>query len=91
MDRVHCLGFQLSAVPFCRDRCGMSHSENVQVAARFGIFMLTAGAIGLITGTTLGRSGVIRLEEKPREFYTTCICHLIVGAFCFGGQFFVEA
>ena len=53
--------------------------------------MLTAGAIGLITGTTLGRSGVIRLEEKPREFYTTCICHLIVGAFCFGGQFFVEA
>jgi hypothetical protein len=67
----------------------MSHSENVQLAAHFGILMLTAGAIGLITGTTLGRSGFIRLEEKPREFYPPCICHLIVGAFCFGGQFFV--
>ncbi len=53
--------------------------------------MLTAGLLGLTAGTTLGRSGFIRLEEKPSELYTPCICHLIVGAFCFGGQFFLEA
>ena len=68
----------------------MPTPENVQLAANFGIFMLAAGGLGLFSGTTLGRSGIIRRDEKPGEFYTTTICHLALGAFCYGGQFFVQ-
>lgn len=63
----------------------MASPENIQIAVRFGIFMLLAGGVGLVTGTTFGKSGVIRQTEKPGEFYTTCICHLAVGAFCVAG------
>lgn len=31
--------------------------ENVQLAARFGLLMLGAGGLGLLTGTTLSRGG----------------------------------
>ncbi|MFN0080828.1 MAG: hypothetical protein ACKVY0_30540 [Prosthecobacter sp.] len=68
----------------------MASPENVQLAARFGMFMLAAGGFGLITGTTLSRSGIVRRGEEPGAFYTTCICHLAVGAFCYFGQFFVQ-
>lgn len=63
--------------------------ENVQLAARFGMIMLAAGGLGLLTGTTLTRSGLVRRSENPGSFYTTCLAHLAVGAFCYGGQFFV--
>lgn len=63
----------------------MASPENIELAARFGLFMLAAGGLGLLCGTTYGKSGVIRRTEKPGEFYTTCICHLAVGAFCFAG------
>lgn len=66
----------------------MPSAENVQLAARFGLFMLAAGGLGLITGTTLGKGGVLRRSEKPGEFYVTCLCHLAVGAFCYLGQFY---
>lgn len=68
----------------------MASPENVQIAARFGMFMLAAGGCGLLTGITLGRSGIIRRLEKPRDFYITSISHLAVGAFCYFGQFFVK-
>ena len=68
----------------------MTSPENVQLAANFGLFMLAAGGLGLIAGTTLARSGVVRRADKPGEFYTTCICHLAIGAFCYFGQFFVK-
>lgn len=68
----------------------MASPENVQIAARFGMFMLAAGGFGLLTGITLGRSGIIRRLEKPRDFYITCISHLAVGAFCYFGQFYAK-
>lgn len=68
----------------------MASPENVQLTAYFGLFMLAAGGLGLISGTTLARSGMVRRADKPGEFYTTCICHLAVGAFCYFGQFFVQ-
>jgi hypothetical protein len=67
----------------------MASPENVQLAARFGLIMLTAGGLGLLTGTTLGRSGIIRRLDQPRDFYITCLAHLAVGLFCYFGQFFV--
>ncbi|MGV3661146.1 MAG: hypothetical protein ACO1TE_13250 [Prosthecobacter sp.] len=67
----------------------LASPENVQLAARFGMLMLAAGGLGLLTGTTLTRGGLVRRSERPGEFYTTCLCHLAVGAFCYGGQFFV--
>lgn len=68
----------------------MATPENVELAARFGLFMLTAGGLGLLTGTTLGRSGIIRLTEKPRDFYITCFSHVAVGLFCYTGQFWAQ-
>ncbi len=67
----------------------MASPENVQLAARFGMFMLAAGGFGLITGVTLARSGIVRRADKPGDFYSTCLCHLALGAFCYFGQFFV--
>jgi len=52
--------------------------------------MLAAGGFGLITGVTLARSGIVRRADKPGEFYSTCLCHLALGAFCYFGQFFVQ-
>ena len=63
--------------------------QNVQIAASFGLFMLGAGVLGLLSGTTLGRSGLVRRAERPGAFYSTCFAHLAVGAFCYFGQFFV--
>ena len=68
----------------------MSPIEKAQFAGHFGLFMLTVGGLGLFSGTTLGRSGMLRRSEQPGAFYTTCICHLAVGAFCYFGQFFVS-
>jgi hypothetical protein len=58
----------------------MASAENVQLAARFGVLLL---------GTTLGRSGLISLSTRPKDFYITYSCHLAVGAFCYFAQFFV--
>jgi hypothetical protein len=68
----------------------MASPENVQLAANFGLFMLTVGALRLFSGTTLGRGGIERRLDKPGQFYTTCCCHLAVGAFCYFGQFFAR-
>jgi len=68
----------------------MASPENVQLAARLGMFMLAVGGFGLITGVTLGRSGIVRRADKPGEFYSTCLCHLALGAFCYFGQYFVQ-
>ena len=65
----------------------MASPENVQLAARFGMFMLAAGGLGLFLGTTLGRSGIVRRADKPGEFYVICFSHLAVGAFCYLGRF----
>ena len=44
----------------------MASPENVQFAANFGLFMLAAGGLGLVSGTTLARSGVVRRAcSKP--------------------------
>lgn len=67
----------------------MVNPDNVQMAATFGIFMLVAGGLGLLSGTTLGRSGLIRRADQPGDFYVTCCCHLAVGGFCYLGQYFV--
>lgn len=67
----------------------MASPENVRLAAHFGLFMLAAGGLGLLTGTTLSRSGIVRRVDQPCDFYVTCICHLAVGAFCYFGQYFV--
>ncbi len=66
----------------------MANPQNIQMAANFGVFMLGAGALGLMCGTTLGRSGLIRRADQPAAFYVTCCCHLAVGAFCYFGQYF---
>ncbi|MFC5453681.1 hypothetical protein [Prosthecobacter fluviatilis] len=66
----------------------MANPDNVQMAANFGAFMLAAGGLGLLSGTTLGRSGLIRRAEQPAAFYVTCCSHLAVGAFCCLGQYF---
>jgi hypothetical protein len=68
----------------------MASAENVQLAAKFGLFMLSAGGFGLLLGTTLGRSGLISRITQSRDFYITCCSHLAVGAFCYFAQFFVE-
>ena len=52
--------------------------------------MLAVGALGLFSGTTLGRGGMVRRADTPRTFYTICCCHLAVGAFCYFGQCFVQ-
>ncbi|MBB5033393.1 hypothetical protein [Prosthecobacter vanneervenii] len=69
----------------------MANPDNVHLAANFGVFMLGAGGLGLLSGTTLGRSGLIRRVDQPGAFYVTCCCHLAVGAFCYFGQYFVPA
>ncbi len=69
----------------------MADPQNVQLAANFGLFMLAAGGLGLVTGTTLSRSGFVRRNERPSTFYIACISHLAVGAFCYFGQYFVSA
>ncbi|MDB6003773.1 MAG: hypothetical protein JWR15_760 [Prosthecobacter sp.] len=68
----------------------MANPENVQLAANFGLFMLAVGALGLFCGTTLGRSGMLRRADTPGAFYSTCCCHLAVGAFCYFGQYFAQ-
>jgi hypothetical protein len=68
----------------------MANPENVQMAANFGLFMLAAGALGLFSGTTLGRGGMVRRADAPGTFYITCGAHLAVGAFCYFGQYFVR-
>jgi hypothetical protein len=68
----------------------MASPENVQLAANFGLFMLTVGALGLLSGTTLGRSGMVRRSDTPSQFYSICFCHLAVGAFCYFGLFFAR-
>ncbi|MBL9146071.1 MAG: hypothetical protein JNM99_20485 [Verrucomicrobiaceae bacterium] len=67
----------------------MASADNLQTVSRFGAFMLAAGIIGLVSGTTLGKSGIIRLHEKRGEFYATCICHLALGLFCLLGRHFI--
>ena len=69
----------------------MANPHNVQLAANFGVFMLMVGALGLLSGTTLGRSGFIRRADQPAAFYVTCCCHLALGAFCYFGQYFAPA
>ena len=68
----------------------MATTEHVQIAASFGLFMLAAGGLGLVTGTTLGKTGFLCRADKPTEYYTTCACHLALGAFCYFGQFFAH-
>lgn len=68
----------------------MAHPDNVILASRFGLFMLAAGGLGLFTGTTLSRSGLVSRISQPQEFYVACFSHLAVGAFCYFAQFFVE-
>lgn len=68
----------------------MANPENIQLAANFGLFMLTAGALGLFCGTTLGRGGMVRRADAPGTFYSTCCSHLAVGAFCYFGQYFAQ-
>jgi len=67
----------------------MASAENVQLAARFGILTLSAGGLDLLLGTTAGRSGLISLSTRPKDFYISYSCHLAVGAFCYFAQFFV--
>lgn len=69
----------------------MTNPHNVQLAANFGLFMLTVGALGLLGGTTLGRGGLIRRADQPAAFYVICCSHLAVGAFCYFGQYFAPA
>ncbi len=57
----------------------MASAENVQLAAKFGLLMLSAGGLGLLLGNTLGRSGLISRITQPRDFYATCFSHLAVG------------
>ena len=66
----------------------MANPENVQIAANFGLFMLAVGALGLFSGTTLGRGGMVRRADAPGTFYSICGSHLAVGAFCYFGQYF---
>ncbi len=47
----------------------MASAENVQLAANFGLFMLSAGGLGLLLGTTLGRSGLISRITQPRDLH----------------------
>ena len=61
----------------------MASAENVQLAARFGVLMISAGGLSLLLGTTLGRSGLISSSTRPKDFYITCSYHLAVGAFCY--------
>lgn len=68
----------------------MANPQNVQMAANFGLFMLTVGALGLFSGTTLGRSGIVRRADAPGTFYSICGSHLAVGVFCYFGQYFVQ-
>ena len=68
----------------------MANPENVQLAANFGLFMLAVGALGLFSGTTLGRGGMVRRADTPGQFYGICCCHLAVGAFCYFGQYFAR-
>ena len=68
----------------------MANPENVQMAAHFGLFMLAVGTLGLLCGTTLGRSGIVRRSDTPSQFYTICCCHLAIGAFCYFGQYFAR-
>lgn len=60
------------------------------MAANFGLFMLAAGVLGLVCGTTLGRGGMVRRADAPGIFYSICCCHLAVGAFCYFGQYFAR-
>lgn len=68
----------------------MANPQNVQMAANFGLFMLTVGALGLFSGATLGRSGIVRRADAPGTFYSICGSHLAVGVFCYFGQYFVR-
>ena len=68
----------------------MAHPDNVVLATRFGLFMLSVGGLGLLFGTTLSRSGMVSRISQPKEFYAACLSHLAVGAFCYFAQFFVE-
>lgn len=68
----------------------MANPENVQMAAHFGLFMLAVGALGLFSGTTLGRCGIVRRADAPGTFYSICGSHLAVVAFCYFGQYFAR-
>jgi hypothetical protein len=68
----------------------MASPQNIQMVANFGIFMLTAAGIGMITGTTLAKTGFISRDKDPFNFWGVVICHLTLGAFCYLAQFFVK-
>ena len=68
----------------------MADPEHVRIAANFGLFMLAAGGLELLSGTAISRSGLFRKAQGPGTFYTLCGCHLFVGAFCYFGQFFAQ-
>jgi hypothetical protein len=68
----------------------MASPEHVQMVATFGIGFLIAGVLELLTGTALDRSGLVRLSEHPTTFKIAVACHLLLGVFCYGGQFFVQ-
>jgi hypothetical protein len=68
----------------------MASPQNIQMVANFGIFMLTAAGIGMITGTTLAKTGFISRDKDPVNFWGVVICHLTLGAFCYLAQFFVK-
>jgi hypothetical protein len=68
----------------------MASPQNIQMVANFGIFMLTAAGIGMITGTTLAKTGFISREKDPFNFWGVVICHLALGIFCYLAQFFVK-
>ena len=69
----------------------MATTEHIRFAANFGIFMLCAGGLGLLTGTTLSRQGFVTRAENATLYWTCCGCHLFIGAFCYFGQFFVQS
>ncbi len=68
----------------------MTTPDPAQLAGNFGLLMLVVGGVGVLTGATLGTRGVLRRDEKPTEYYTTCISHLALGAFGYLAQVFVH-
>ena len=82
--------FQLAHRLGSVDPFHMTTPDPAQLAGNFGLLMLAVGGVGVLSGTTLGKSGILRRDEKPVEYYTTCVCHLAVGAFCYLAQVYVH-
>ena len=52
--------------------------DNVDMLIIFGIFMLGAGVVSFLTGTTYFR-GVIKRDDKPLEYWVNTIGLLLLG------------